>query len=236
MTASGSACPDKTSIHLAIEKAGLAVLGLCAAQADDALPPLTAGAGAQSLLLVGNAGAAMWPHFTASREYADGRPDPLNRWSARILSRIAESHGAGLLLPFEGPPYWPFQRWAMRTGTMSRSPLGVLAHGQWGLWFAFRGALLLPGPASEPEASGGPCETCAEKPCLDACPADALTREKAYEPETCRSHVAGEGQETCARIGCLIRHACPFGRDHAYCPDQATFHMRAFTGTSAPGR
>lgn len=171
----------------------------------------------------------MWPHFTASAEFGDGAPDPLNRWSERVLRRIASDHGAGLLLPFEGPPYWPFQQWAMRAGTMSRSPLGVLAHGTWGLWFAFRGALLLDGevPASSP--AGGPCETCREKPCLDACPADALTRHHGFEPAPCRAHVAGAGRESCARLGCLVRHACPFGADYAYAPEQAAFHMAAFT-------
>lgn len=216
------------SIGRAIEGSGLAVLGSCPAHTEDALPPLPGGEAAQSLMLIGNAGAAMWPYFTASPEYRDGTSDPLNRWSTRILAEIAEAHGAGLLLPFDGPPWWPFQRWAMRTGTMSRSPLGVLAHGTWGLWFAFRGALLLPYTVPEPKGCGGPCETCAGKPCLDACPADALTRYHGYEPDTCRTHVAGAGRESCCARGCLIRHACPYGREHAYSPEQAAFHMAAF--------
>jgi hypothetical protein len=210
---------------------GLSLLGVAAEEPGDALPDVAPETPAVSILIAGNAGSAFWPHFTASPEFSDGRGDPLNRWSARVLGDIAAANGCGVVFPFEGPPYRPFQQWALRAGTVSRSPLGVLAHERLGLWFAFRGAFLL-AEAVEPaeEAGGGPCETCSEKPCLDACPADALSRAHGYEPGTCRAHVAGAGAETCGARGCLVRHACPFGQDYAYAPEQAAFHMRAFTG------
>ncbi|MGE0611616.1 MAG: hypothetical protein AB7O70_04630, partial [Hyphomicrobiales bacterium] len=132
--------------------------------------------------------------------------------------------------PFEGPPFWPFQRWAMRAGGFSQSPLGVLAHARYGPWIAFRGALLSPDPCPEPPPAPGPCENCTGKPCLDACPADALSRGHSYDPGACRAHVAHDGWETCGARGCLVRHACPAGRDFAYAPEQARFHMTAFIG------
>ncbi len=203
---------------------GLTGFGACAIRKGDSLPGTP-----RSLLLAGNAGSGFWPHFAASPEYADGTPDPLNRWSARVLGEIAQKHGAGIVFPFEGPPYHPFQQWALRAGNVSRSPLGVLAHKKYGLWFAYRAAFLLPEPvAPVAETTGGPCDTCVEKPCLDACPAAALTRAQSYDVTACRIHVAGEGAESCGSRGCLVRHACPFGQDHAYIPNQAAFHMRAF--------
>lgn len=208
---------------------GLTILGVAEARADDGLPEAAPGEPARSIVLAGNAGSAFWPDFTGSPEYADGQPHPLNRWSARVLGGIAEAQGVGVVFPFQGPPYWPFQQWARRAGNVSPSPLGVLAHRVWGLWFAYRGAFLLPervAPLEAPE--GGPCETCLEKPCLEACPAGALTRETAYRADTCRAHVAGAGADTCGARGCQVRHACPFGRDYAYVPAQAAFHMAAF--------
>ena len=224
------AAPVTVSVNNALTDVGLTVLGVAEAQPDDALPEAAPGRLARSIVLAGNAGSAFWPHFTAAPEYGDRQPHPLNRWSARVLSEIAEAHRLGVVFPFQGPPYWPFQQWARRAGNVSQSPLGVLAHRTWGLWFAYRGAFLLServAPLEEPR--GGPCETCAEKPCLDACPSGALTRQTAYRVDTCRAHVAGAGAETCGTHGCLVRHACPFGRDFAYRPEQATFHMAAFT-------
>lgn len=207
---------------------GLSPLGHFEPEPSDNLPDISSGMPASTVVLAGNAGSAFWPLFEASAEYSDGRPDPLNRWSARVLREIADKYGLGLLLPFEGPPWWPFQQWGLRAGNVSRSPLGVLAHHDHGLWFAYRGAFLLPETLESVEASGGPCETCAEKPCLAACPAGALSAAKSYDVELCRAHVAGAGSTTCAARGCLVRHACPFGQDHAYLPEQAGFHMRAF--------
>lgn len=218
------------TLESALEQTGLVLFGFCPALPDDRLPDLPGGVPASLIALIGNAGSSLWPHFTASAEFADGRADPLDRWSRRVLSRIAEGCGAGLLLPFEGPPYWPFQQWALRTESASQSPLGVLTHRVWGPWFAFRGALLLSGPAPRPAKEGGPCGDCAEKPCLDACPAGALTRTHGFDAAACRAHVAGEGRATCASLGCLVRHACPYGREYAYLPAQAAFHMKAFAG------
>lgn len=208
---------------------GLTVLGVCTVGPDDALPEAAPGRPTKALLLAGNAGSGFWPRFAASAEYADRAPDPLNRWSARALGEIARKHGVGVVFPFEGPTFHPFQQWALRAGNVSRSPLGVLAHRTYGLWFAYRGAFLLPETTENENAhQGGPCESCVEKPCLDACPAAALARGQAYDVDTCQSHVAGAGAKTCGARGCLIRHACPFGQDYAYAREQAAFHMAAF--------
>lgn len=219
-------------LRQAVTACDLVDLGHAGVLPQDSLPE----PGGKSLLLVGNAGSRFWRHFEASDEYADRRADPLNRWSKRVLTKIAETHDVTVLLPFEGPPYYPFQQWALRTGRYSTSPLGVLAHRRFGLWFAFRGAFVLSEPCDIPsEPAGGPCENCLEKPCLSACPAAALTRDRAYSAEICRDYVASEGAATCATRGCLVRHACPFGGDYAYSPVQATFHMRAFVGREPRG-
>ena len=208
---------------------GLTWLGGFATTPEDTLPETTPGARPATLALVGNAGSAMWRAFQAAPEFAI-RPDPMNAWTRRVLTDIAQRHGAQVVFPFDGPPYWPFQQWALRAGGVSQSPLGLLVHGTYGPWLAYRGALLFDAAVAlpAPEPASGPCETCAEKPCLDACPAGALTRQSSYDVGACRGYVASDPEPDCAARGCLVRHACPFGRDYVYDPAQARFHMAAF--------
>ena len=97
---------------------------------------------ARSILRVGNAGAAYWPHFARwRRDQPDGLANPLDTWSRIVLSGVAENCGARVLMPNDRP-YAPFQQWAMRAEGLRPSPLGLLIHPRYGLWHAWRGALL----------------------------------------------------------------------------------------------
>lgn len=120
-----------------------------------------------TLLLLGWTGPAHWPRFTITPEYHDGAPDPLDRWSRRIVGALAESFGAMPLFPFGGPPHLPFLRWARHAEPVHPSPIGLLIHPEHGLWHNWRGALAfstwLDLPPSEPRPS--PCATCAARPC-----------------------------------------------------------------------
>lgn len=103
------------------------------------------------LLLFGQAGSSIWREFSGSAEYRDGRADPLDRWSRRIARSMADELGARALFPFEGPPWYPFGRWAQQAEHLRPSPLGILMHPQLGLWHAYRFALIWAFPAQEPD-------------------------------------------------------------------------------------
>ena len=60
-----------------------------------------------------------------------------------------------------------------------------------------------------------------------ACPVEAFA-EGRYDVPKCVNHIAGPSGTECLTGGCLARRACPVGRDYAYAPDQARFHMEAF--------
>ncbi len=183
-----------------------------------------------TLVLVGTVGARNWPAFAASPEAADTQPDPLDRWSRRVVAALAADLGATPLFPFEGPPFPPFQRWARQAEPVHPSPLGILIHPDWGLWHAYRGALAfrarvdLPPPDRRPS----PCDVCAAKPCLTACPVNAFGA-GSYDVASCTAHVATPAGADCLDHGCRARRACPIGPKHRYEPDQARFHMRAFS-------
>jgi hypothetical protein len=167
----------------------------------------------------------MWAAFAP---YIDGAPHPLDRWTRRVVEPIATNFGARAVYPF-GAEAPPFQRWAERAETLHRSPLGILIHAEYGLWHAWRAALLfaerlpLPPRAEAPS----PCDGCAEKPCLSACPVEAFGA-AGYNVPACASHLASAAS-TCQSIGCHARNACPAGANWCYAPEQIRFHMTAFS-------
>ena len=200
------------------------------------MPMLGDGRMPATLLLVGNVGPSLWPTFSRSAEADDGAPDPLNRWTQRIIGAIARDVGAEPLFPFGGPPYLPFQRWAMRAEPVAPSPLGILIHPDYGLWHAYRGALAFAERLALPPRAerARPCDSCAEQPCLSACPVGAFS-ERGYDVPACVGHIGGPAGEACMDRGCLARRACPVGSDYAYDAAQGRFHMTAFLSAQRNG-
>ena len=196
---------------------------------EDQVPEYAEGAVTKTIVLAGNAGPAMWAVFSRARAQA-GQPLSLDNWTREVLTPIAEALGARLLFPFGGPPFQPFLRWARRAESVHPSPIGPLIHPRYGLWHAYRGAFLFPEALALPsiQHTASPCDSCADRPCLSRCPVDALSPGH-YQVETCREHLLGAIGNPCLSAGCLARHACPVGADFKYAPEQAGFHMRAFS-------
>ena len=205
------------------EPYGLSVMGGFRTEPEHAAPEDIA-----SIALLGMAKDG-WDLFAASPEATDGAEDPMDRWSLRVVTALAEEVGAIPLFPFGGPPYQPFLRWAAATGNIWPSPLGMSIHAERGLWMSFRGALGFAEARSDLIAvtAQRPCETCEDKPCLTACPVDAFAG-GFYDVPTCVKHIATPAGADCLGQGCKARHACPVGHDWAPKPPQATFHMGAY--------
>ena len=185
-----------------------------------------------TVVLIGNAGGAMWAAFAP---HVDGLPHSLDRWTKRVIDPIAEQQGARAVYPF-GPDAPPFQRWAERSETLYRSPLGILIHPEYGLWHAYRAALLFDERLELPErtAASHPCESCTEKPCLSACPVGAFDA-AGYNVSACSAHIASLDRSSdapnCTTAGCRARGACPVGRPWRYPDEQIRFHMAAFANS-----
>lgn len=188
------------------------------------------GAPARAVILVGNAGAAYWRHFARWRA-GEGASlaDPLDTWSRMVIEKAAAAAGALVAMPNDRP-FLPFQQWAMRAEGLKPSPLGLLIHPRFGLWHAFRGALLLDVeiPIQAVAEVNHPCDLCAGKPCLNTCPAGAYSVE-GFAYQACLAHVRG-GEGAACRTGCLARNACPHGAEWRYPAEVQAFHQRAFAG------
>jgi len=222
---------DLKEIEQALRAAGLTPRGAFHPEGSDGVPEVAAGTAAHTLVLAGNAGEQMWHAFEAARA---GTALTLDLWSRRVLEPLAAQFGARALFPFERP-YLPFQRWAMRAEACHPSPLGLLIHPDYGLWHGYRGALVfadviaLPPPDRRPS----PCASCADRPCLAACPANAFAH-GSYDVPACARYLAAAPQSDCMNSGCGARLACPVGRSYRYPQPQARFHMEAFLSLHTP--
>lgn len=182
--------------------------------------------GVETLLMIAPDGPRFWAAFAQSPEYRDGQPDPMDRWSVRVLDGLARKLDARAFYPFGASPPHPFFTWALASGRAQSSPVQWLIHDRQGLWLSFRGALGFATAIDMPAPATASCEGCA-RPCVTACPVGALT-DKGYDVPACHAFLDTPEGADCLANGCTVRRACPvshaFGRD----PDQSAFHMRHF--------
>lgn len=207
---------------------------ICARAARDGLAPLGAfhpepgdgaPAGTGTLVLLGPA-PDFWRIFSESFEFGDGASDALDRWSIRVIGRIAADMAGQPIFPFTGPPFAPFFSWACRSGAAFASPVHLLVHARLGLFVSYRGALALPARLSLPRRAARPCDGCGQ-PCQTACPVGALTA-AGYDVPACHAFLDTPAGNNCLTRGCAVRRSCPIGEIQPEA--QTTYHMTAFHG------
>ena len=211
---------DKVAAAAARER--LAVFGAFHPGAEDDAPE-----GTGTLVLLGPLEPGFWAHVSAAPEFADGAPDPLDRWSARVIGALAKALGGTALFPFGGPPYRPFVRWALASGRAWRSPVTLLVHDTAGLMVSYRGAIALAERLALPPSPPPPCATCDGQPCRSACPAGALSGD-GYDVAACHHLLDTSAGLDCMTRGCAARRACPVSRSYGRLPEQSAYHMRLF--------
>ena len=191
------------------------------------MPQDQAPEGGKTLLLVGPYEPGFWGKFKTAPEFSDRLPDPLDRWSKRVITPWATAQNATALFPSDGPPYAPFIAWAKRSGRAWLSPVGMLVHDHAGLFVSYRVAIALPTHIALPKTGPNPCTGCKSRPCLTACPVSALS-DNEYDVAACKGYLNGSNGKSCMESGCLVRRSCPAGKTYARSPEQSAFHMAAF--------
>ena len=198
----------------------LDLFGAFHAEEGDGCPPGT-------MLLFSPLEPGFWAHVRAVPEALDGLPDPIDRWSTRVIGGMARALDGTAHFPFGGPPYAPFIKWAERTGRAWPSPVGMLVHDTAGLMISIRGAIWLEGRLELPAPAGtSPCASC-DRPCLSTCPVGALGP-RPYDVPACHAFLDTDAGADCLSGGCLVRRACPVSRTFGRDPAQSAHHMRYF--------
>jgi hypothetical protein len=215
MTAAGA-------IGEAARASQLVVVGGFNPGTDDGVPE-----GVETVLLFGPLEPGFWDTVSSSSEFRDDQPDPLDRWSARVIGALARDLDALPFFPF-GEPRRPFIRWALRTGRVWVSDVHLLVSEEAGLLVSFRGALGFRERLALPLPGRRPCDDCTEKPCQASCPSGALTA-GGYDVAACRAFLTTpEGAVGCGTTGCAVRLACPWSVRHPRAPALHAHHMRSF--------
>ena len=89
------------------------------------------------VILIGNAGPDMFARFMRSGVNA------LDEWTRAVLEPLAVDLDAKAVFPFD-VTHLPFLSWARSGRAGHVSPLGLNIHPTYGLWHAYRAALLFP--------------------------------------------------------------------------------------------
>ncbi len=193
---------------------------------DGTAPKLPDGGRVDSLVLVGHSGSSFWPHFESFLSDYSG-PDPLDTWTRQVIEPVAETFRCTPLYPFD-KPWWPFQQWIALCEGLKPSPLGILIHPEYGLWHGYRAALAFQRVITLPPAPvhSHPCDDCADRPCVTACPANAVS-DSPFGVAACRAFLSGQESTACMPQGCLSRDACPIGRQYLYAAAHRKFLMQS---------
>lgn len=176
----------------------------------------------KTTVLLGPLEPGFWGFVTEQSTF--NGDDPLDTWSHDAITKLAQKTSAQAVFPFGGPPYHPFIAWALRSGEVWTSPVGLLVHKEAGLLVSYRGALQFDRHIALPAPSISPCKTCTDKPCLAACPVSALSL-TGYDVPSCKAHIETDAR---CRAACRVRMSCPVSQSYGRDPAQTAFHMDAF--------
>ncbi len=192
--------------------------------------------GARGLIVVGNGGGAFWEAFRdacrARPEHA-APPDPLDRFTREVVTAAVEGPHARCLFPFDTTPVpVVFQTLAEVAGLGRPGLVGVLIHPVYGPWIALRAAVVLRDvvTASRPADGFDPCPTCTLRPCIPACPVNAVGP-RGWDVPRCAAHRLAP-EDSCAG-GCHARIECVYGRPHRYPAAALAFHQASARGAMA---
>ena len=169
------------------------------------------------LILLGHGGKHLWAQVKAASIPGE---HPIDDYTIKIVEQVFAMHFADkkYRILYPGETAVGLQQLGTLAGWHQPSPFMVGIDREWGSWFAYRAAVLADTDFSPflPVDRSNPCTTCASRPCLTHCPADALM--DGFSLHKC-SNYRKQPNSLC-RHTCLARLSCPVGIEHRYDEDQ----------------
>jgi len=181
-----------------------------------------AGTGFRQLLLFGNGGGAFWQALRLAGMEGE---HPVDCFSVDCVTRyMAEAlPGSRYQVLYPGAAVIPLQTLGRLAGWHHPSPMMVGINERWGVWFAYRVALLADTELTPtvPWTAPSPCDGCGDRPCVGACPAGALNTGSLHLD---RCLIYRRREDSLCRDTCMARVACPVGAAHRYSDEQIRYH------------
>lgn len=179
----------------------------------------------RQLLLVGHGGKALWREMQAA---GPASSDPVDSYTLATVKRLLDNvmQGRRYDVVYPGTLSINLQHFGALAGWHHATPFWVGINARYGSWFAYRALILADSDfaLTEPWQEPSPCSRCNEKPCLSACPANALASGSLDLPR-CIDY-RRQPASVC-RYQCVARNACPVGVEHRYESDQMRHHYAA---------
>lgn len=175
------------------------------------------------LVITAHGGTRFWH---ALQQYGLHTEHPVDHYSLSLtrqfIHRCLDDAGHQMLYP-QTDIFLPLTRLGDLAGWSTPSPLGLGIHPQFGLWFAYRTVFYTraPLPVITTDPAPSPCATCAQKPCLAACPPGAVQVHH-FDVFACADFRVAPGSPCAGR--CLARLACPVAPEHRYSLPQLQYH------------
>ena len=182
------------------------------------------------LVLMGNGGGTFWDTLQKQGRETHHLFDDFSirlaeQWAERFLKTpfIRLYPHTDILIPLQ--QLGDLAQWC------HPSPLGSSVSPRFGPWFAYRVALVTTAdlPLKKEHSQPSPCDTCSAKPCMSACPVQAVQGIGRFQIKPCLTQRLTDGS-TC-EDRCLSRLACPVAPEHRYSMAQIRHHYtfgRAF--------
>ncbi|TVO78763.1 hypothetical protein [Sedimenticola selenatireducens] len=176
------------------------------------------------IVLIGHGGKTLWEMLQIDAT----TPDPIDQYSRVAAIAFAKEtlgkNGYHLIYPGDKPI--ALQQLGTVAGWHAPSPLGLGINPHWGLWYAYRAALLTNAtlPVMIEPSPQRPCDRCLEKPCLSNCPAGALSKVHQIDMDQCATYRLSDNSSCSDR--CLARMSCAVSNEHRYTLEQIQYHYR----------
>lgn len=205
-----------------LEEAGLVLQGVLPTARVDL--PVEAN-GFSQLLVFAHGGRRFWEYARSLVSEPDPEDDLLDHCAMTLaqdfMSRIDE-HDYRILYPVDhmGIDLIGIGR---ELGWHHPSPMGIGIMPKWGTWFAYR-VVIAANTQFEPTSHQveSPCETCSDRPCINACPAGAVSSASSFNLESCATYRMESGAACASQ--CLSRQRCPVASEHQYGETQIRYH------------
>ena len=183
----------------------------------------------RQLILFAHGGGQLWSSLNSPIGNArQDRDNPIDAFSTAAISDYLKTLDPKMRFTFLYPKHSsvPLQQLGALMGWHHQSPLKIGINSQWGLWFAYRAAVLVDSnfAQSKPLTNSSPCNDCAPgevKPCVKACPAHAMDNGD-FDLEACMDYRLEDGSQCANR--CIARNACPVRVEHRYSDEQMHYH------------